>query len=405
MSHGQERNQPQQPASSSGKSGKLLQNTSLCKHYQRGHCRLGSECAYAHEMGELKPKPNFAKTRLCPRFKAGSCTVENCTFAHGANERVRKKWDTDKLRRLNSLVPSNSGSPPNNLGNHNAGSSRAKASTHRSNERCQLLPPHPDQYALFSADSAAEDTGFVKSVLAKWQKSTAADFAADGVQPARPVGLQASASTYAASPQIGALAFPQQFLQVNQQAQAEEAQRRCGNLPVGLRPADVSQGQNFQINPNDQFKRQISPNDDQFIRQISPNDQYIRPEQGIMFISQSSQAQDEYQQEYLQEVSERGVQRWRFLSRRLLAENMSSKENLHHWLRSWEHKEHLSAAAHKKIADLFLRDPAWASKFPCLWLRCAGPAAAKLAWADESDTSTSQGGSSDVVHSGGSISL
>lgn len=35
---------------------------------------------------ELRPLPNFKKTKLCRKFLKGVCTDENCTRAHGESE-------------------------------------------------------------------------------------------------------------------------------------------------------------------------------------------------------------------------------------------------------------------------------------------------------------------------------
>jgi len=65
---------------------KFLKNTEICKHHQRGHCRFGDKCSYAHGTDELMTRPDFAKTRICAYFLAGCCVNDNCFFAHDQEE-------------------------------------------------------------------------------------------------------------------------------------------------------------------------------------------------------------------------------------------------------------------------------------------------------------------------------
>jgi len=65
---------------------KKMMKTRYCKHFLRGYCRYDSKCAYAHQVAELKPKPDLAKTRICLRFLSGECNNEACAYAHGLQE-------------------------------------------------------------------------------------------------------------------------------------------------------------------------------------------------------------------------------------------------------------------------------------------------------------------------------
>merc|ERR1712136_565251 len=66
--------------------GKQLIKTRLCKHFLRGYCRYEGKCAYAHEITELVPRPDLAKTQVCASFFEGLCARRNCTYAHSLSE-------------------------------------------------------------------------------------------------------------------------------------------------------------------------------------------------------------------------------------------------------------------------------------------------------------------------------
>mmetsp|Transcript_13771 Transcript_13771/g.32393 ORF Transcript_13771/g.32393 Transcript_13771/m.32393 type:complete len:698 (-) Transcript_13771:133-2226(-) len=63
-----------------------LAKTKFCKHALRGFCRYGESCAYAHTATELMPRPNYTKTKICVRFLSGTCTQQDCSYAHGLHE-------------------------------------------------------------------------------------------------------------------------------------------------------------------------------------------------------------------------------------------------------------------------------------------------------------------------------
>jgi hypothetical protein len=63
-----------------------LWRTRYCKHFQKGTCRFGDKCGFAHS-DETNDRPDLVKTRLCSRFQKGSCKKgENCKFAHGLSQ-------------------------------------------------------------------------------------------------------------------------------------------------------------------------------------------------------------------------------------------------------------------------------------------------------------------------------
>uniref|UniRef100_A0A0G4HEX0 C3H1-type domain-containing protein n=1 Tax=Chromera velia CCMP2878 TaxID=1169474 RepID=A0A0G4HEX0_9ALVE len=62
--------------------------TKMCPHLEKGNCRKGEECFYAHSKEELRSPPDLRKTRLCDNFmQTGKCDRgESCGFAHGEKE-------------------------------------------------------------------------------------------------------------------------------------------------------------------------------------------------------------------------------------------------------------------------------------------------------------------------------
>jgi len=81
---------------------KFLKKTSMCKHYQRGHCRFRDKCSYAHEVDELMTKPDLTKTRICVYFLAGCCTNNNCSYAHDLNEVQQSNASHTKSQALSA---------------------------------------------------------------------------------------------------------------------------------------------------------------------------------------------------------------------------------------------------------------------------------------------------------------
>lgn len=65
--------------------------TKMCKFHTQGLCTRGASCGYAHRKAEMKPLPDFHRTRLCPSLKRNGCCDkgEGCNFAHNKDE-IRK---------------------------------------------------------------------------------------------------------------------------------------------------------------------------------------------------------------------------------------------------------------------------------------------------------------------------
>lgn len=69
----------------------LCRKTELCRFYQRGACKRGAACDFAHEEQDVRTKPDLQGTKPCPAMVKGQrCEDPGCSFAH----------DTGKLRRL-----------------------------------------------------------------------------------------------------------------------------------------------------------------------------------------------------------------------------------------------------------------------------------------------------------------
>jgi len=66
--------------------GQKLKKTSMCSFFQKGHCKFGSRCDFAHLEQELQQGPDLRRTRLCQAFKMGHCSAQDCKFAHSLDE-------------------------------------------------------------------------------------------------------------------------------------------------------------------------------------------------------------------------------------------------------------------------------------------------------------------------------
>eukprot|EP00929_Paragymnodinium_shiwhaense_P059032 TRINITY_DN29553_c0_g1_i1.p1 TRINITY_DN29553_c0_g1~~TRINITY_DN29553_c0_g1_i1.p1 ORF type:complete len:280 (-),score=18.02 TRINITY_DN29553_c0_g1_i1:838-1677(-) len=66
----------------------LCARTRMCRFFAENACELGVHCNFAHEMADLRPKPQLEKTKLCGRWmQNGACSLgEACPFAHGQAE-------------------------------------------------------------------------------------------------------------------------------------------------------------------------------------------------------------------------------------------------------------------------------------------------------------------------------
>ncbi|EUD64594.1 hypothetical protein C922_05009 [Plasmodium inui San Antonio 1] len=58
----------------------------MCKYALINKCDRGENCTFAHDMSELRIKPDMRKTKLCKSYILGKCTDHNCIYAHSVNE-------------------------------------------------------------------------------------------------------------------------------------------------------------------------------------------------------------------------------------------------------------------------------------------------------------------------------
>ncbi len=66
-----------------------LFKSKVCRFYATGRCKYGHGCTFAHSANELRPSPDFRKTKLCSR---PGCDDPTCTYAHGLGD---VRWVTN----------------------------------------------------------------------------------------------------------------------------------------------------------------------------------------------------------------------------------------------------------------------------------------------------------------------
>jgi len=66
----------------------IFDKTRICKFYEKGRCKRGSSCTFAHSESELRAQPDFFKTQLCTDyFRSGVCPNGGaCRYAHSPDE-------------------------------------------------------------------------------------------------------------------------------------------------------------------------------------------------------------------------------------------------------------------------------------------------------------------------------
>lgn len=62
--------------------------TRICRFFLQHKCSRGPECLFAHSPDELRHTPDLSKTKICDKWKKGSCMMDSvrCSYAHGFEE-------------------------------------------------------------------------------------------------------------------------------------------------------------------------------------------------------------------------------------------------------------------------------------------------------------------------------
>ncbi|VWU52764.1 zinc finger protein, putative, partial [Hepatocystis sp. ex Piliocolobus tephrosceles] len=58
----------------------------MCKYALINKCDRGENCTFAHDISELRIKPDMRKTKLCKSYIMGKCTDYSCIYAHSIEE-------------------------------------------------------------------------------------------------------------------------------------------------------------------------------------------------------------------------------------------------------------------------------------------------------------------------------
>eukprot|EP00930_Biecheleria_cincta_P086730 TRINITY_DN75991_c0_g1_i1.p1 TRINITY_DN75991_c0_g1~~TRINITY_DN75991_c0_g1_i1.p1 ORF type:complete len:285 (-),score=51.56 TRINITY_DN75991_c0_g1_i1:8-808(-) len=105
--------------------------TELCKFHLAGACLRGTACNFAHDVSEIRAKPNFAKTWMCAKFsKKRRCDEGgNCSFAHSKKELQRAASELNKLAKRLIAKPAKSAKSAEQLGHAPALQSSKQAAT------------------------------------------------------------------------------------------------------------------------------------------------------------------------------------------------------------------------------------------------------------------------------------
>lgn len=64
-----------------------LFKTDMCKFFLQGRCENGDQCFYAHNIDEVRHKPDLTRTSMCRTLlRAGHCSDDSCRFAHDESQ-------------------------------------------------------------------------------------------------------------------------------------------------------------------------------------------------------------------------------------------------------------------------------------------------------------------------------
>lgn len=88
----------------------LCRKTVLCRFFQKGACKRGSACIFAHDEQDMRTKPDLQRTKPCPTVANGQrCEDTNCPFAHFAGE-LRKFKPQPHVLDSEAAAPTKKGS-------------------------------------------------------------------------------------------------------------------------------------------------------------------------------------------------------------------------------------------------------------------------------------------------------
>jgi len=133
----------------------VFHKTRMCHFYQKGCCARGTQCVFAHCPSELRPPPDFARTRMCERLlETGSCDILECKYAHSRKEL--------RTRRSTAAEIAVRDSPKGAISKKTQKNSNVKPQTHNDSDDddVEVSCPYDDEVSrptdLFSRQSTAD---------------------------------------------------------------------------------------------------------------------------------------------------------------------------------------------------------------------------------------------------------
>eukprot|EP00930_Biecheleria_cincta_P066098 TRINITY_DN5208_c0_g1_i1.p1 TRINITY_DN5208_c0_g1~~TRINITY_DN5208_c0_g1_i1.p1 ORF type:complete len:256 (+),score=50.98 TRINITY_DN5208_c0_g1_i1:90-857(+) len=85
-----------------------FENTVMCVFFAKGLCNRGPECTFAHDVSQVREKPDLSRTSLCRQFmKKGLCkNADTCKYAHGKQQlRSKELSRTSRSTKVNCEQP------------------------------------------------------------------------------------------------------------------------------------------------------------------------------------------------------------------------------------------------------------------------------------------------------------
>lgn len=86
--------------------------TKRCRFWLEGRCTRGNSCTYAHTDVELRVPPNLTKTKICARWRRGTCenSASDCAYAHGQDDMRETAPDSPSAAMSHDFSTRSSGS-------------------------------------------------------------------------------------------------------------------------------------------------------------------------------------------------------------------------------------------------------------------------------------------------------